>query len=1177
MNKLKNLMSKVVLPLLLISLILQISIDHATATISNDGLESQTRSNTLLFAPTQITGIVFRDYNANGSQDSKEPGYGETGMTVNAYDDSNNVTSFANVNSDGTFSISDLTDGQKYRLELVGLPSYLESGAYGTDSDTSVQFVSSPADDITFGVNTPSEFCDANPTLVTSCFVFGDQQGANANEPVLVGVPYNADGTSVSKNYMVPAQQMGSTYGIAWQNSSQRLFASSFIKGNSGLGPNASGGTTTGGIYEITDGGGMMATASLFLDLQALGFDTGTDNHPTPSANCYSATNGQVNNHSCWLHDSASLDVGKVGLGDLEFSTDQQTLYATNLYSKTLIIMPVGMPAVAPSATNITAVPVPTTDCSNGDAVPFALKAHNNDLYVGVTCTAETSDLVTDLKAVVYRYSGSFTKVFETSLNYQRDGMVVTHCSTDPGCTTTWEPWHTTIAEFDIFSNRLPLNQQPIFADIEFDGGDLILAIRDRTADMFGSDTGNPENNNDSTLYLGNTAGDILRACDDGAGGWTLENGGICGGVTNGGTNTGHGPGGDEFYLDQYVNGTVRHDELIMGGIAQVPGFDTVATTFFDAYDFDEGLIGTWNNTTGLRATAARLYQGTTNPATFDKANGLGDIEALCAAAPIEVGNRLWNDADGDGVQDPSELPLAGITVNLCDAENGDAIVGTAVTNADGSYYFGGVNNSNMNTVSTTITDTISVYVNASSDDAEQSSGTMYLNISDLYLGSSAGGANTLGFRFNNITIPAGATVTKAYIQFQADESSSGTSQTDTTIYGQDSDNATTFTSTTNNITSRPKTTASMAWAPSGWTNGARGVDQQTPSLTNIVQEIVNRGGWASGNSMAFILETSSGHQEVESYDGLPNGAAELIVEFTTQVTTTTSLLADHDYAVCIDVSQPALAGYALTVAGNTPDSDATNDNHDSDGVMSGNYARAEFSTGKAGENNHSYDFGFALGVAIGNFVWDDTGNPDGVYSNVDDGANAGISGVVVHLFKAGDDPSTATPVLTATTDANGFYEFSNILPDIGYFVSIDPSQTAIAPYDASSPGGGHDPLTTDEDYNTAGGHGDDGFVASFGGASFVISNVFTPTVAGQTSTMQSQDDDPTGWDDDDAYFVIDFGFVDDDTDPTAVSLQNIKVERMPANTPIWFSIGGIILILTASTLWLSRKRKIQL
>ncbi|MEZ4675191.1 MAG: SdrD B-like domain-containing protein [Caldilineaceae bacterium] len=55
------------------------------------------------------------------------------------------------------------------------------------------------------------------------------------------------------------------------------------------------------------------------------------------------------------------------------------------------------------------------------------------------------------------------------------------------------------------------------------------------------------------------------------------------------------------------------------------------------------------------------------------KNNGLGDLEVLCAVSqmPIEIGNRVWLDVDHNGVQDPDEVPLAEIVVQLFTAAAG--------------------------------------------------------------------------------------------------------------------------------------------------------------------------------------------------------------------------------------------------------------------------------------------------------------------------------------------------------------------------------------------------------------------------------------------------------------------------------------------------------------------------
>ena len=52
-----------------------------------------------------------------------------------------------------------------------------------------------------------------------------------------------------------------------------------------------------------------------------------------------------------------------------------------------------------------------------------------------------------------------------------------------------------------------------------------------------------------------------------------------------------------------------------------------------------------------------------------------------------------------------------------------------------------------------------------------------------------------------------------------------------------------------------------------------------TPDLTSIVQEIVDRGGWSSGNDMVFII-TGSGERTAESHNGEPANAPILRIEF---------------------------------------------------------------------------------------------------------------------------------------------------------------------------------------------------------------------------------------------------------------------------------------------------------
>ncbi|MFX7844755.1 SdrD B-like domain-containing protein, partial [Acinetobacter baumannii] len=69
----------------------------------------------------------------------------------------------------------------------------------------------------------------------------------------------------------------------------------------------------------------------------------------------------------------------------------------------------------------------------------------------------------------------------------------------------------------------------------------------------------------------------------------------------------------------------------------------------------------------------------------FGKASGLGDIEIISSPAPIEIGNRVWFDANGNGIQDADENGIAGVTVQL---RQGATVIATATTDASGNYYF---------------------------------------------------------------------------------------------------------------------------------------------------------------------------------------------------------------------------------------------------------------------------------------------------------------------------------------------------------------------------------------------------------------------------------------------------------------------------------------------------------
>jgi hypothetical protein len=179
-------------------------------------------------------------------------------------------------------------------------------------------------------------------------------------------------------------------------------------------------------------------------------------------------------------------------------------------------------------------------------------------------------------------------------------------------------------------------------------------------------------------------------------------------------------------------------------------------------------------------------------------------------------------------------------------------------------------------TVLTGIPTPVDVRIAQSSDDVEERpSGAMSFSSSDLELVRDRTQDQTVGLRFQNVNIPQGATITAAYLEFEADEVDSST--TSINIAAEATDNATAFTNVNYNLTGRFPTIASVTWDIPAWNT----INQkhQSPDLSTVVQEVVGRTGWNANNSMVFII-TGSGERTAESYNGEPAAAPLLHIEY---------------------------------------------------------------------------------------------------------------------------------------------------------------------------------------------------------------------------------------------------------------------------------------------------------
>jgi hypothetical protein len=168
----------------------------------------------------------------------------------------------------------------------------------------------------------------------------------------------------------------------------------------------------------------------------------------------------------------------------------------------------------------------------------------------------------------------------------------------------------------------------------------------------------------------------------------------------------------------------------------------------------------------------------------------------------------------------------------------------------------------------------VEVRVARGSDDAEERfNGNVAIGSVDLEMVDTTegdGGNQVVGLRFGEVPVPQDSEIVRAHVQFQADETHDQATQL--IIRGEEVGDSATFVQDNQGggeISSRPKTSASVAWSPPAWTANEAGPAQQTSDVSPILQEIVDQSGWSSGNALALFVE-GSGKRVADSADGSP-------------------------------------------------------------------------------------------------------------------------------------------------------------------------------------------------------------------------------------------------------------------------------------------------------------------
>lgn len=654
-------------------------------------------------AAGSISGRMFVDGGADGLFNGSDVGVG--GQTVRAFDSTGTeVGSAVTETRDGTYTLSVSSSAtETVRIEFptpVGYQSsFTTSETQG--SGTSIQFAKMGATNVDYGIFVPADYCQATRSLASVCI----NQGARSVRTTerSIGLTSFEPATTLKNSQLVAADQTsaaitnialkadtGATWGLGWQSTTKLLWNSAVIRRHSALGPKGLGGLY---VYDLAGTSvasfDLVADKGLVLEDPSDALSDGVADYSDAARDIVAASDAQ-RSYDFLSRDKAGYEaVGMAGLGDLDISYDGAYMWITNLYERKIHRIALGGTAAAPTLGTVESWAVDNGHtCTKPVLRPWGLDTNpDGTIMVAAVCTNEAASpankelpgeaVILKLDPTKPNDATAWTKltevVFDQPHNYD-------YCTNAP-FTCTWKSWTNdwTALQSVAKSGAQYWWTQPMILDIEqLSDASFVLGVSDRMSYQLGANNYEPVANGVSPNWAtGWTAGDTLLLCKT-AEGWAKEASGKCAGLNN--YENAHSSS-DEFFYDSF-----GHPETTIGGLAL--GRGQVAVGAMDPAAYYLGGVRWVSTYNGRQTNALNMTPVTLNSSDpgFGKSASMGDLEALCDAAPLQIGNRVWYDDDRDGVQDPEEDPVVGVTVRLYDASG--TLVGTAITSAEGEYYF---------------------------------------------------------------------------------------------------------------------------------------------------------------------------------------------------------------------------------------------------------------------------------------------------------------------------------------------------------------------------------------------------------------------------------------------------------------------------------------------------------
>ena len=489
-------------------------------------------------------------------------------------------------------------------------------------------------------------------------------------------------------------------------------------------------------------------------------------------------------------------------------------------------------------------------------------------------------------------------------------------------------------------------------------------------------------------------------------------------------------------------------------------------------------------DTTTGKAPAVVLASGENNP-TIDAG----------FYKPATIGDFVFEDKNGNGIQDATEPGIPGVTVTLNGTDgSGNPVTATTTTGPNGEYTFTGLKPGDYTVTFTKPGGYTTTDPNQGTDDTKDSDASKTTGTTQSVTVKSGETNNTLdaGYfkpaklgdyvwedtNYNGVQDPTESPIQGVVVKLldaagnpAKDADGNNVASTTTDAAGKYE-----FTNLKPGVQYVVEFTKPAGYEPTSKDKGTDDTkDSDADTTTGKAPAVVltsgennptiDAGFYKPATIGDFVFEDKNGNGIQDATEpGIPgvtvtlNGTDGSGNPVTATTTTrpngeyTFTGLKPGDYTVTF--TKPG--GYTTT-----DPNQGTDDTKDSD--ASKTTGTTQSVTVKSGETNNTLDAGYFKPAKLGDYVWEDTN-----YNGVQDPTESPIQGVVVKLLDAAGNPAKdadGNPVASTTTDAAGKYEFTNLKPGVQYVVEF----TKPAGYEPTSKDKGTDD-TKDSDADTTTG-----------------------------------------------------------------------------------------------------------